>query len=696
MMVAGLAPRSSSMAMEGSNSRFEKEKRTTEAKAMAATTVRYAIDELDAIDEISANWLVQSPINSRRLVTDEGCEAERALPHFPAIITIHQCVNTQHQPLSLSLSLSLHSLLIYLVLSIFLPPYTFLLFNSPSLHSSLGFSFSLPHFHRFLSFNASLRWRRHQKTPFPMRKSMRLSTVGLAAATTTEAPQRISIPVKNISTKFKLASYAERVETLTEEQKTAISKAGFGNLLLVPNNSLNKTLLTDLMEMWSCEKQAFVVSSREIRLTPLDVALILGLPVSGRSVLLKHEEPPFSDLEALYGAMRGKRKVAVSSLEARLDLIGDSASDDFVRTFLMYTLGTFLSSNDVKVDSRYLCFLENLDIASQFAWGAAIIEDLSQWLDKRKQNNVQYVGGCLIFLQTWAYEHFDIARPQLQGDDLTFPRVCRWGNIKSHPKHRDASRFNFKDLHDNDQVIWTLDPSSAELQMEIIKGALKLQGDSTELQGAETCSTSSSTNVSGVDSELEFNISSEDKAQREDEVNFENQVVEDTPTRLSTCDEEHREQEINLENLIVEDTPPNLSSSDEAQREQDLNLENLIVEDTPTNLSNAVEVSREQEFNAEMLIVDATPPKLGFCADDLKKKNIGLEVEIAELKIKVGHLMEENGLLLKQIQTNTQLEEQNAELKKELDLLREENRILRLSRDSFCDAMDRNILELGF
>lgn len=63
------------------------------------------------------------------------------------------------------------------------------------------------------------------------------------------------------------------------------------------------------------------------------------------------------------------------------------------------------------------------------------------------------------------------------------------------------------------------------------------------------------------------------------------------------------------------------------------------------------------------------------------------------MKVKTDQLMEENELLRTQILSNTQFEEQNAELKKELDLLREENRILRLSINSFLDRMDRHILD---
>ncbi|XP_061370761.1 protein MAIN-LIKE 1-like isoform X2 [Gastrolobium bilobum] len=467
------------------------------------------------------------------------------------------------------------------------------------------------------------------------------------------------------------------------------------------------------MEAWSCEKRAFVIGSGEIRMSLLDAALIMGLRVVGDPVVLKEDEP-FSDFEGSYEAKEGKRKVLMSFLEERLDSIGEVSSDYFVRTFLLYTIGTFLSSNDGKVDSRYLHFLMNLDEVSRFAWGVAIVEDLAQWLDKRKENNVQYVGGCLIFLQTWCYEHFDIARPQLQCHDLTFPRVCRWDNSKSLQRQRGTSRL--KDLHD-DQIIWKLQPTSEELQLEIIKEALELVGDNEELQSEENCSINTLNKVPGVGSELQVSVSS--KVLREDGDNFENQVVDDTPTRLSSCDEEYREQETNLENLIVLDTPPNLSICDEVNREKEMNLVNLIVldsppnlsicdevnrehemnlgnrivEDTPTNLSIADEVGREQEFSAEKFKMNDTPPKSSFYDDDLRKKSVMLEEENAQLKMKIGQVMEENELLRRQILSNTQFEEQNAELKKELDFLREELRILRLSESSFLDRMDRHILD---
>ncbi|XP_028774624.1 uncharacterized protein LOC114731583 [Neltuma alba] len=427
------------------------------------------------------------------------------------------------------------------------------------------------------------------------------------------------------------------------------------------------------------------------------------------------------------------RKVAVASLESRLDSLGDSAGDDFIRAFLLYTFGTLLfQSSNGKVDSRYLSLLRNLDEVDQFAWGAAVIEDLSKWLDKRKENNVQYVGGCLVFLQTWSYEHFNIGRPGIQEHDLAFPRLCRWHNSKSNQRPWFASRF--KDLQD-DQVIWTLQPTPQELEVDIIKEALELQDDSKELQSGPNCSTSTSISVPDVDSELQDSTSKSHELQKEPEVNFDNEIVEDSPTELGTCGRVRRE-EAYFENQIVEDTPTELNAFDKIHREEsnfenqivedtptklntcdrvhgEVNFENLIVEDTPTESSTCDEAHREvknlteevsptksicdqvcseQEVNLEKLIVEDTPTKLRICDDDLRERAVMSEAKYAGLKEEMSRLREENRLLQRQVSLNSQFEAQNADLKKELDILREENLRLRLLINNYVIRMDRHIL----
>ncbi|GLT69179.1 hypothetical protein SLA2020_413510 [Shorea laevis] len=45
----------------------------------------------------------------------------------------------------------------------------------------------------------------------------------------------------NFSTRFSLPSFVKRVGKLTDDQRSAIRKMGFGNLLEMPNHRLRKT-----------------------------------------------------------------------------------------------------------------------------------------------------------------------------------------------------------------------------------------------------------------------------------------------------------------------------------------------------------------------------------------------------------------------------------------------------------------------
>ncbi|KNA20469.1 hypothetical protein SOVF_052160 [Spinacia oleracea] len=267
-----------------------------------------------------------------------------------------------------------------------------------------------------------------------------------------------------------MSSFVKRVEELTHDQRTAIERVGFGNLLHVHHHSLRKNLLVEWMERWDSDKRAFILHDKELTITNIDVALILGLRTIGNPVCLS-EEDPISELEKEYGATSRSRKISIITLEQRLESLGEIANEDFVRTFLLFIFGTLLFPNsNAKVDSRYLSLLKDLDAVSEFAWGMSVVEDLYNWLSKRKEEQTKSIEGCLILLQIWSYEHIDIGRPNLLSGSLDFPRACRWESSRCNsPRHWFTTKFN--ELDEN-QVTWKLQPTTTELSIEIIRELL--------------------------------------------------------------------------------------------------------------------------------------------------------------------------------------------------------------------------------
>ncbi|CAN0927377.1 Protein MAIN-LIKE 1 [Linum grandiflorum] len=307
-----------------------------------------------------------------------------------------------------------------------------------------------------------------------MRRSTRTS---ISAAAPAPYEDELRTSVESFNPKCALRSFVMRVEKLTDNQRNAIKRTGFGNLLLFRDRMLSKKLLIALMDKWNCDKLCFEIGSRMVPITLMDAALILGLPVVGDPVILKEDEG-FSDLEVEFGAVMPKRQITISSIKNRLESLGESCNDDFVRTFLLFTMGTLLFPSE-KVDSRFLCLLQNLDDVCHLAWGAAVLEELFMWLKKWKETSVASIGGCLIFLQIWSYEHIDLARPKLL-DPLAFPRVCRWGGSGRSNK-LEWYVDKFRELQDH-QVICELEPESAEESLSIVRELARSQTDENQDQ----------------------------------------------------------------------------------------------------------------------------------------------------------------------------------------------------------------------
>ncbi|KAF5206681.1 Serine/threonine-protein phosphatase 7 long form-like protein [Thalictrum thalictroides] len=368
--------------------------------------------------------------------------------------------------------------------------------------------------------------------------------------------------------------------------------------------TLSRNLLIELMERWNCRNKQFELPPGNITITLMDVALILGLRVTGERVVLK-EDSPISVLEKDYGATTGKRSISVSSLEKRLESLEKDATEDFVRSFLLFAFGAFLFPNaNGTVDSRYLSLMEDLDRVPQLAWGSAVLEDLFNWIHEFKNDKkLKHMGSCLIFLQLWSYEHIDIARPSSLKCNLVFPRSCKWKN--SSFRQRDWFTPKFNELQGN-QMVWKLEPTSEEAKIDIIKNLLEMQNAVLEISSTSQYSTSDKDDVDG--------------SIRDETFRLDKQVIELDDSETDTIEDSVEVQEDNFELLST----PQYASTDATAGHVYCVRAKKLLEDQVVKLNKEIDLLK---LNKESLLEDQIV-KLNMEIDELRIENTMLKNQI--------------------------------------------------------------------
>ncbi|PIA32468.1 hypothetical protein AQUCO_04500224v1 [Aquilegia coerulea] len=376
----------------------------------------------------------------------------------------------------------------------------------------------------------------------------------------------------------------------------------------------------------------------------MDVALILGLRVTGEPVVLK-QDSPISVLEKEYGATIKKRSIKVASLEKRLESLKKVATEDFVRSFLLFTFGVFLFPNDNgTIDSRYLSLMEDLDRVPQFSWGSAVLEDLFNWFYKFKNDKkLTYMGSCLIFLQLWSYEHIDVARPSSLKCNLVFPRSYKWKNSSCRQREWFTPKFN--ELQGN-QIVWKLEPTPEEAKIDIIKNLLEMQNVALEISSTSQYSTSNKDDMDG---------SIRDEAFRLDK-----QLIELDVSETDTIEDSVEVQEDNLE---LPSTPHYSCTNDTAGHEDCVRTKKLLEEQIA---------------------------KLNKKIDKMKlKKECVLEDQVVKLNMEIDELRIENTTLKNQILSSNKLFDRMEEIVIEGTTSGTLSNVLILNEDEYLEDQNR-------
>ncbi|TVU24504.1 hypothetical protein EJB05_26946, partial [Eragrostis curvula] len=129
----------------------------------------------------------------------------------------------------------------------------------------------------------------------------------------------------------------------------AIESIGFGGLLQMPSISLRKNMLKDIADVYDISNRGFKLCGQIVRFPVEDVHNILGLEISGNDVMQYINEKMKIEDETVRSELFQRfasenNKLELQGLENMLHK-DRPADGDFVRAFVLFTIGVLLASN---------------------------------------------------------------------------------------------------------------------------------------------------------------------------------------------------------------------------------------------------------------------------------------------------------------------------------------------------------------
>ncbi|KAL2923366.1 Serine/threonine-protein phosphatase 7 long form-like protein [Bienertia sinuspersici] len=257
---------------------------------------------------------------------------------------------------------------------------------------------------------------------------------------------------------------------------------------------LDRSLITALVERWRQETHTFHLVVGEATITLQDVAVLLGLRVHGLPVIGPPPREGWHDLvEELLGVRpgfdeKGKPYLEGSTLKLmwlrrHFSQVPEGADDITVqrhsRAYILALMGSILFSDKSgdAVSLYYLPLLRDWEIASTYSWGSATLAFLYRQLCRACHRRACQIGGALILVQLWSWEHIFIGRPYVRGardppqDDLqeegdilgtqhergVDSLACSWLRVHLSCAHTASGLPYYRDAFDHqreDQMIW--------------------------------------------------------------------------------------------------------------------------------------------------------------------------------------------------------------------------------------------------
>lgn len=168
----------------------------------------------------------------------------------------------------------------------------------------------------------------------------------------------------------------------------------------------------------------------EATVTLQDVQVLLGLKVHGDAVTchgihlwsdlleeLLGVSPP-AESSTAKGVLQGST-LNIAWLKQQFRPLPNEADTEEVkkmsRIYILLLMGShmFANTSGDRVSLLYLPLLRDLQAAGNFNWGSATLAFLYHQLSRACEAGKTEIGGSLILLQLWSWEHIHIGRPMI-------------------------------------------------------------------------------------------------------------------------------------------------------------------------------------------------------------------------------------------------------------------------------------------
>ncbi|KAL5176762.1 Protein MAIN-LIKE 1 [Glycine soja] len=250
--------------------------------------------------------------------------------------------------------------------------------------------------------------------------------------------------------KLKLSSHGRKVHSLGRHVpgiEGLVAGTGLSPLIACSVDLGDRGLLSSFVERWHRETSSFHLPVGELTIMLDDVSSLLHLPVVGdlhafQPLHVEDAVQMLVDLLMVSAESVGAETAQCHGPYVRLQWVRDiyerrcqtSHWTVAARAYLLHLLGCTLFANKsaTNVHVVYLEALRDLSMTKRYAWGVAALVHMYDQLNDTSISHSRQLGGYIILLQCWIYEHFSSVADSTvdQEYDEDSPRACRWIAMK--------------------------------------------------------------------------------------------------------------------------------------------------------------------------------------------------------------------------------------------------------------------------